>query len=98
MREHDEKDDRRFGALEGQQARMAGSLDVLVDQNAALMSAFGVRSGEDERTHKPVAMMGQREALIKGLGAVGGLLVLEKVLVAIWPYLVAALKAVSQVH
>lgn len=98
MREHEAADERRFSAVEGQQARMAGSLDVIADNQQALMSAFGVRHDQDERAHKPVALMGQREWFVKILGAMGGLLVLEKVLVVSFPFVVQAMRAIAGIH
>lgn len=98
MREHVADDKRQFSALESQQARMAGSLDVLVDNQAAMMTAFGVRKDNEEKPHKRLALMSQRGFLIQLVGAMGGLLVLEKIGVAVWPYLGAALKAIASIH
>ncbi len=98
MQAHDDKDDRRFGALESQTAHMAGSLDVLVGNQASLMTALGVRENEPDRTHRPVAMMGQRELMWKFLGAAGGLLLCYKAVLTIFPFAVGALKAVAHLQ
>lgn len=98
MRDHEQQDETRFNLLEGQQQRMVGQLDVLVDNQMALMGAFGMRKDEDNQPHRPVALMRQSELIWKIGGAMGGLLIIYKGVFAVWPFAVGALKALTHIQ
>ena len=102
MQAHELQDQVRFTAIEHKADHMAGQLDVLVDNQSSLMAAFGVRSdlpnSNPPAAHRPVAIMGQSELIWKIGGAVGGLLVLEKIAVAIWPFLIGMLRAIAHIQ
>jgi hypothetical protein len=98
LQDHDDKDDQRFGSLERQQSRMAGSLEVVVDNQAALMTALGMRHGSnDEKIHKPVALMPQRELFWKAAAGMSGILVFYKIVAVALPFLIGAAKAIAHI-
>lgn len=97
LMEHRREDKTQFSALNHKQDHMAGQLDVLVDNQASLMGALGVNRQEGERDHKPLALVGQRQAIWTLLGGMGGLLAADKILLAIWPYIWQMLMAVANI-
>ena len=92
--EHREDDRREFAKLE---LAMAATQRTTDDKLNVLISAFGLSKHDD--TKPPVGLMSSKEWFWKVAGAMGGLLMLEKILVAVapmtWTFIIALVKAVA---
>jgi hypothetical protein len=97
LQDHNNEDTKRFAALESKTDRMTGSLDVIATNQAHLMSALGVNR-DDTSAKKPVALMGQKKLFWTIIGAMGGLIALDKMVFAIGPLLLDALKAIARIQ
>lgn len=79
---------------------MAASQKTTHDQLEILIEAFGLSKHDDKKP--PVGLMSSKEWFWKVAGAMGGLLVIEKIIVAIgpmtWSFLVSAAKIIAGIH
>lgn len=87
---------------------MHGAMEVIRENQQTIMRAWGVRSadpvvdGEQTKPKKPIGLLGQREMLVGVLGAMGGLIFVDRIVVAIgpmtWEFIVHVAKAIAGIH
>lgn len=94
LEQHCEDDRKEFAKVE---QAMAASQKTTHDQLEVLIEAFGLSKHDDKKP--PVGMMSPREWFWKVASAMGGLLLVEKILVAIapmtWAFFIALIKAIA---
>lgn len=94
IEQHCEDDRREFAKVE---MAMAASQKTTHDQLELLIAAFGLSKHDDKKP--PAGLMSTREWFWKIAGAMGGLLVLDKVVIAIapmtWAFIVSVAKAMA---
>lgn len=97
FQEHKGEDREEFAAMRHE---LTTKTNQTHDQLDILIQAFGLSKRDDKKP--PVGLMSSREWFWKVAGAMGGLLVVEKVVVALapmtWAFLVSAAKIIAGIH